>query len=326
MTVTTNCIIDGMDNDVYHSDPTPLKSDAFKEYTSLSSGVALAIIEKTEKEARREIRRFNPDKKQKANSDAVNLGSILHDKVLLGDKGNPPFEVVPFGDFKTKAAQNARDDLIDRGVIPLAQNKKTEALLSNIDIMEQRLHEQLARHKDFPGVMQKGVGEQSGFYFDETLGIWNRARFDWLDDVYPGIVWDYKTTALPVDKWINQQLWSEKYIQCPHYMDVFSGVTGEKCKFAFVVQQTVDPFFVQIVVIDESFMGEVRKRYDIAKNRFVNCLRTGIWRGVSPYTIHACPPPWVLNRWEMDELNEDTVSKIEKCEKEEDPARYIYAG
>lgn len=330
MQITENCIINGMPEDAYHADPTPTEREGFAEYTSLSSSVALAIVEETELEARMKINRFNPKEKEEANSDAVNLGSIVHDKVLLGDAGKPPFEVVPFDSFRTKDAQAVRDDLIARGIIPLAQNKKTEELLSGISVMEQRLREQLAAHIDYPNLMEKGAGEQSGFYLDEKLGIWKRARFDWLDDLYPDIVWDYKTTSLTADKWINQELWKEKYIQCPHYTDVLSGIRQKKCKFGFVLQRTVEPFLVEIVVIDESYMEEVRKRYDLAQRRFANCLKTGIWRGASPYTIHACPPPWILNRWEMDELNEESEARRKADEQQnteqDDPGKYLQAG
>lgn len=329
MQITQNCIINGMPEDVYHNDPTPMQADGFKKYTSLSSSVALAIVEETEIEAYMKINRFNPREKEKANSDAINLGSIVHDKILLGAAGKPPFEVVPFDSFKTKDSQMVRDDLIARGIIPLAQNEKTEAILKSINVMEQRLHERLADHVEYPNVMQKGAGEQSGFYFDEKLGIWKRARFDWIDELYPDIVWDYKTTSLSSDKWINQELWKQKYIQCPHYTDVLSGIRGKHCKFGFVLQRTVEPFLVEIVVIDESYMDEVRKRYHLAQLKFTNCLKTDVWRGASPYTIHACPPPWVLSRWEMDELNEEQRSKISSQQQnpeQEDSGELLQAG
>lgn len=330
MKIEQNCIINGMPEDVYHNDPTPLQAEGFKEYTSLSSSVALAVIEQTEIEARMKINRFNPREKEEANSDAVNLGSIVHDKVLLGNAGKAPFEVVPFDSFKSKDAQAVRDDLIARGIIPLAQNEKTESLLKSIDVMENRLHEQLAEHLDYPNLMADGAGEQSGFYFDEKLGIWKRARFDWLDNHYSDIVWDYKTTSLTAGKWINQELWKEKYIQCPHYTDVLSGVRQTPCKFGFILQRTVEPFLVEIVVIDESYIQEVRGRYDLAQRKFTNCLKTGVWNGASRYTIHACPPPWILNRWEMDELNAENEARRIADEKsagdQTDPAKYLQAG
>lgn len=330
MQITQNCIINGMPEDVYHNDPTPMQAEGFKRYTSLSSSVGKVIVEESEVEAFLNINRFNPKQKQEENSDAVNLGSIVHDKVLLGGANKAVFEVIPFKDFRTDAAKLRRDDLIARGIIPLAQNEKTEELLKSIKTMEQRLHEQLAAHIDFPNVLENGAGEQSGFYLDQKLGIWKRARFDWLDDKYPDIVWDYKTTGLTADKWINQELWKEKYIQCPHYADVLSGIRGTPCKFGFILQRTVEPYLAYVVVIDNSYMEEVRNRYDLAQRRFVNCLKTDVWRGATPYTIHACPPPWVLNRWELDQLNDENEARRLEDEKKQaedcDPAKYLQAG
>jgi hypothetical protein len=330
MKITTNCIIKGMPEKVYHSDPTPEKADGFKRYTSLSSTVAKTMAEQTELQAFAEISRFNLDKKPKASSDAVDLGSIMHDKVLLVGQRERLYEIVPFDDFKKHDARRIRDDLISRDIIPLADNEKTEELLKSLSVMDQRLREQLAQNKDFPNVMEKGMGEQSGFYFDEKLGIWKRARFDWLDDTYPDIVWDYKTTSKSVQDWIKQDLWKDRYIQCPHYMDVLSGISGKPCKFAFVVQQTVEPYLAHIVVIDEGYMDLVRNRYDYAQKLFVNCLKTDIWHGAPPYTIHSCPPPWVTNRWEEDELSQEAIQRRTKEEQRQstphDKTTYLNAG
>lgn len=311
MEITQNCIINGMPENVYHNDPTPKAKEGFAEYTSLSSTVATAIVEETEIEARAKINRFNPKTEEDEKSDSVNLGSIVHDKVLLGGSGRNVYEIVPFDSFRTNDAKARRDDLISRGIIPLAQNEKTEALVLSINTMEQRLHEQMAEHLDYPNVMASGAGEQSGFYYDEKLGIWKRARFDWLDEVYQDIVWDYKTTALSFDQWINQELWKTKYIQAPHYTDVLGGIKGEQVKFGFIVQRTVEPYLAEIVVIDQSFIEDVRSRYDVAQKRFVNCLKTGEWRGASRHTKHAFPPAWILNRWESDKLNDELVAQME---------------
>lgn len=329
MEITQNCIINAMPENDYHNDPTPLEAEGFAEYTSLSSSVALAVVEETEIEARGKVNRFNPKTEEKASTDAMNLGSMVHDRVLLGETGKRLYEIVPFKDFRTDAAKARRDDLIARGIIPLAQNKKTDDLIESLSAMERRLHEQLAEHIDYPGLMKDGKGEQSGFYFDENLGIWKRARFDWLDEKYQDIVWDYKTTALSLKKWINQELWKEKYIQAPHYASVLSGITGRPCKFGFVVQRTVEPYLLEIVVIDDSFMEDVSNRYKLAEKKFAKCLRSGAWEGASKYTIHSCPPPWILGDWEADTLNEklkDQRDEDEQKEPEAPPADVRMAG
>lgn len=292
-----------MPEDVYHNDPTPLSAEGFKEYTSLSSTVALSMIEETEIEARMKIQRFNQSS-VKPYSDAMNVGTIVHNKIL---QGKVAFEVVPFKDFRTSDAKAAKAEVIERGLIPLAQNEKTEEFISSVNKMEQRLHEQLAEHMEFPNLMEKGLGEQSGFYFDEALGIWKRARFDWLDNKYTDFIWDYKTTALDSEIWINRELWKTKYIQCPHYMDVLNGIRGGNHSFGFVLQRTSEPFLVEIVIIDAGYMDYVRKRYDVAQRRFANCLKTGKWRGNPPYAKHAYPPPWVITRWEEEEVTHESV-------------------
>jgi hypothetical protein len=77
MQITKNCIINGMPEDVYHNDPTPLSAEGFAEYTSLSSSVGKTIVEKTEIEARMEINRFNPDRKRKKSDTWIVTGKHL---------------------------------------------------------------------------------------------------------------------------------------------------------------------------------------------------------------------------------------------------------
>lgn len=320
MQITKDCIINGMPEDVYHNDPTPLTAEGFKEYTSLSSSVALAMVEQTEIEARGKINRFTnqaaeesgEEEDEKEETFSVKLGTMAHDQVLKAGTGKTIYQILPYDAFRKDEAKAARDDLLSRGIIPLANNKKTTKLISSLKMMEERLHEQLAAHEDFPGLMQKGKGEQSGFCFDKKLGIWKRARFDWLDDTYPDVVWDYKTTALPINKWINNELWKDKYIQAPHYQSVHSQITGLKSRFGFIVQMTKKPFLVYVIVIDESCADEVNARYETAQKKFVQCLKTGVWRGAPGCAIHAYPPTWILSNWENDNMIADAVAERDK--------------
>lgn len=304
MKITENCIINGMPEDLYHSDPTPVL-EGFAQSASFSSSMANILIECTEEEAFLSSRRLNPDWKESEDSDATSLGTIAHDYILRG--GQRTYEVAPFADWRTNDAKIVRKDIESRGLIAL--NKSTEEkLVGGVKKMHEALHNQLSAHKEYPGLMMKGKGEQSGFAFDGT--IWNRARFDWLDENYPDVVVDYKTTGIDFDSWERSQLWGEgKWIQNPHYRKVYDLITERKSKFIFVVQQTKEPFHVRIIELDASYTDEMQERYDLSRRRFVNCLKTGIWRGQQPYVKYSCPPPWTLNKWECDMLDEKEAQR-----------------
>lgn len=302
MQITQNCIINGMPEALYHKDPTPVL-EGFAQSASLSSSMACSIMEETEEEAFLGNRRLNPDWKDRQSAE-MDLGTIAHEIVLLGS--NKVYEVAPVDAWRTNEAKAIKANIEGRGLIALNETTAPR-LLGDVKTMQERLHDYLGRHRDYPGLMMKGKGEQSGFAFDGK--IWNRARFDWLDDNYPDLVVDYKTTGISFDNWEKNQLWGGgKYMQNPHYRKVFDLCTGQKSRFIFVVQRTVAPFHVKIYEMDRSFQEEVEARYTEARKRFVNCLTTGQWRGLPPYTSHSYPPPWVTQKWELDLIDREVIA------------------
>jgi len=314
MKIAQNCIINGMPEDVYHSDPTPAL-EGFKESTSLSSSTLKDLLEATELEARGGIRRLNPDKKREAGTEASDTGDMAHDFILSG--GEDKFEVAPYDDWRKNDAKAMRDDIRSRGKIAL--NLSTQSVLDDIRKMKTRLHEQIADHKDWHGIMQKGKAEQSAFAFDGT--IWNRARFDWLEGSpqYENVIVDYKTTGVDFQNWENNMLWKEKFYQEKHYkrvLDMIRDPASAPARFIFVVQQVAEPFLVEIYELDSTYCDEINDRYMMGRSRFINCTKTGIWRGRPPYTKHSCPPPWILAKWELDKVVAEEITRREKAEAE----------
>ena len=325
MLIETNCIINGMPEEVYHADPTPVVK-GFVDNSSASSTTLNALIEETEIEGRMTIKRLNPNKKNKKNK-AMDLGTLAHDYVLSG--GTELYEIAPYNAWQSKDAKAAKADIESRGKIAL--NINTQSIVKDLQNMKSRLLEQIKDHKDWAGIFDKGKPEQSAFAFDGE--IWNRIRIDWLLENYVNphglaiehVIVDYKTTALPFDRWEKNELWNGKYVQNVHYKRTLDLITGTKCRFIYVVQQTVEPFLVQIFEIDESYTGTIESRYDMARKKFINCLKTGVWKGIMPYTAYSTPPPWVENKWEMDSLNDDMLRRLEKdaLKKAEEPPKDV---
>src|ERR1035437_4162044 len=130
MLITKNCIINGMPEEVYHGDPTPIL-DGFKDCTSLSSSTLCDLVEMTEIEARMGINRLNPPR-QKDSTAASDLVTIAHDFVLLG--GETKFEVAPVDAWRTNDAKQMKADILSRGKIPL--NLSTQSILEDVRNMK----------------------------------------------------------------------------------------------------------------------------------------------------------------------------------------------
>lgn len=321
MQITQNTLINGMPEDVYHSDPTPIL-DGFTQSASLSSSMASCLLSDSEEEAMMTSKRLNPKYVEKT-SDAMDLGTMAHELVLLGSLKNIVV-CSEFDSWRTSAAKDRKAEIEAQGKIAL--NSNTRSILDDVQEMKVQLHNRLNGHRDYPSLMMKGRGEVSAFAYDGE--IWNRARFDWLDDNYPDIIVDYKTTALTFKRWIAD-FWREgKYIQSPHYRKVFDIITGRKSKFIFVVQRTVAPFDVMVFCPDDSYGDEYHGRYELARKKFVNGLKTGLWRGHPPYTVHGCPPPYILTDWEIQSLEYKDLEKkeAERSASKQEPQILTMAG
>lgn len=301
MTITENCFVPDMSDDDYHNDPC--------EGISLSSGMAKSLLYKTEIQTWLNSKRLNRDCKSKATK-AMDLGNLAHAKIL--GKGSA-YEVAPFKDFRTKEAREAKEQILAAGKIALSETE-ADKILPSVAAMHDRLHSQLAEHSEYGDLFADGESEVSAFANDGD--IWNRARFDRLRN--DGLIVDYKTTGLSIEQWEKNQLWSDGgFLQEVHYRRVYELVKGEKPKdFVYVVQESFAPYLVRVVVLDESIREEIERRYNYARQRFIDCLASDKWRGHPPITAHSFPAPWVVKAWEVTEA-EESMKQPEQSEQSE---------
>ncbi len=302
-----------MEDDDYHADPCI--------EPSLSSTFANDILESTEIEAMLNQRRLNPEYEDKK-SDAMDLGTMAHELILQG-KLDAFVVCDEFDAWRSDAAKAKKKEIEDAGKIAL--NSNTKSILDDVKAMKNRLYEQLKDHQEYSSILQVGRPEQCGFA--KVGNIWQRAKFDWIDETIPDLIVDYKTTGLSFDQWEKNQLWDGKYLQNPHYRRTYDAITGKKSKFIFVVQRTKAPFLVKIFALDDSYSENIEMRYEMARRRFEHCLKSGQWRGEPPYTAHSYPPPWVMQKWDFDVLSEE-AEKSAAAQKQEtiDPADALMAG
>ncbi len=321
MQITQNSLINGMPEAVYHSDPTPIL-EGFTQSASFSSSMATCLLSGSEEEAMLSSKRLNPKYVEKT-SDAMDLGTIAHELILQGSLQN----IVVCSEFdawRSNEAKARKAEIEAQGKIAL--NSNTRSIIDEVQEMKVQLHNRLNGHRDYPGLMMKGRGEVSAFAYDGE--IWNRARFDWLDENYPDIIVDYKTTAHKFEKWIAEFWRDDKHLQSPHYRKVFDIITGRKAKFIFVVQRTVAPYDVMVFCPDDTYGDEYHGQYEMARRRFVNCLKTGVWRGQPPYTVHSCPPPYILSKWEIRALDAKDLEEKEadRSAPKQEPTNLTMAG
>lgn len=265
-----------LDAEAYHADPVPGRS--------LSSTGARKLI-KTCPAIFRE-QQLNGQ----APKAAFDLGKAAH-RLVLGD--GPEIVEVKADDWRTKLAQQQRDEARGRGAVPL--------LTRDVEIVR-AMAVALAGHP-IAGRMfddAKGRPEQAAFWQDTESGVWCRALFDWLPSPTNGrlILSDYKTavSADPV-VWAKAAADYGYHQQAQWYLTAAQalGLADDDAEFVFVVQEKTAPYPVTVVQLDSAAMKLATRLNRWAIDLYAECVKKDRWPGYSDDDVVLAPlPEWYM--------------------------------
>lgn len=252
-------VYDGMPEDIYHGDPVP--------GGSLSSSGARKLL--TIPPARFRYEAENPP----APTDAMERGTAAH-KMVLGVGA----EVVRVDakDWRTKKAQEQRDEARERGAIPLLPPEYERVQAMAAALRADPLASALFR----PGA---GKPEQAAFWFDSVFGIWRRVRFDWLPDASARerlLIPDYKTTTDASPAGVRKSIINYGYHQQGDWYGAAArALLHPDPAFLLVFQETTPPYLVRVVQMDDDLLRAGRERNERAMEIYRDCSQSGMWPG-----------------------------------------------
>ena len=275
-------VYDGLDEAAYHADPVPGGSLS-------ASGAKLLLPPSCP--ALYAWRRDHP--KVSAEFD---FGTAAH-KLVLG--AGQPIWRLSYDDWRTKAAQAARDEARAQGYVPVLEPdwQRVEAMAAAI-----REHPVASALLD-PG---RGKPEQSLFWQDDETGIWCRARLDWLPHRDPArrfIIADYKTAAATDPASIRKAVANYGYfMQAAWYAEGVRvlGLDPDPA-FLFIFQEKTPPYLVTVAQLDTEAVSIGRARNTLAREMWRDCTQAGVWPGYSQDIELITLPPWAA-RTEGDYL------------------------
>ncbi|NKU63862.1 recE [Rhodococcus hoagii] len=262
-------VYDEIPDHVYHSDKG-----------SLSSSGARTLLNKTPAKFRHD--QDNP----RESTDYFDLGHAAH-ALVLGY--GAPIAEIEAKDWRTKKAQEARDEARAEGKTPL--------LTADV----QRVHAMAAKLREHPladVLFSEGVPERSMYWRDPETDVWLRSRPDWLPD-RPGrlLVTDYKTASTADPRKFEKSALDYGYHQ-QHawYVDGITALgVDEDPAFLFVVQEKEPPYLVSVCQLDEDAVELGRRRNREAIDLYAQCLETNTWPGFG-YEVHQISlPTWAFN-------------------------------
>lgn len=272
LAITEPCVIDDMDEAVYHSDPVP--------GGSLSSGGARTLLEPGGP-AKFHYVRNHP---RTTSTKSFDLGHAAHTLALgIGSE----IHAVKAKDWKTKAAQQERDDARAAGKVPVleADKHRVEAMVKAIK-----------SHRLAGGLLQTGTPELSAFWQDETTGVWCRARWDWKTHSRSGrlVLVDLKTCENAYEAAVSKSFGNYGYHQQDEWYRRPARVLGldDDPGFVFIFVEKQPPHLVQVVQLNAEDVEVGRRRNDAALRIYAECTRTGDWPGYGDDIAEISLPPY----------------------------------
>lgn len=271
-TITTPGRYSGIPADDYHGQLTPAPS--------LSSSMARTLTKSCPAKMWHGSY-LNPERETE-HKRTFEIGQAAHLMFLEPDDFVKRTEIVEADDYRTKAAQQARDAARAAGLIPLLPQERDMLLSMRVALMANPM-----ARKAF----EAGEAEATFVAREPETGVWLKARPDWIPHHGRWIV-DYKTctSAHPDD--VAKAMWEHRYFQQdPFYRDVIamSGAPRPE-KTWFVFQEKEPPYLVTVHVLDASDVTAGENLNAEAIRTFAECLLTGRWPGYSDTAIVSSLP------------------------------------
>lgn len=269
-----------MPSEVYHADPVPggsLSATWMKRLLPPSCPAKFKWL----------LDNPEPPKKE------YDLGHAAHKEVLTEGEA---IEVIDAPDWRTKAAQEARDAARAQGKVPILTKQAAQVRAMAKELREHPVASTLFR----PG---HGSPEQSLFWRDKETKQFCRARLDWLPHASQGgrlVIPDYKTAAdgepdYALPKAVGRYSYE---LQAAHYLDGVKTLgLAKNPTFVFVFQEKEPPYVVTVVELDMTALqiGRMLRERAIAKYR--ECLDADHWPPYSEEIVLLALPHYIVNEY-----------------------------
>ena len=231
--------------------------------------------------------------RQRPHKDVYDFGTIVH-TICLGH--GDPYVELPFDSYRSRAAQDARDEARAAGLIPCLPGTLTQA--------KECAHAVLSHPSAGPLFLDVlGDDELSMWWDDPDTGVRLKARADRAAAWQSQLV-DLKTTNDASPRGFARDAFKYGYhIQRAVYGEVFArthGLDHDAVRFLFVAVEKTPPYLVCVHELGEDEVRMGREAMQHAIRLYAECSETGVWTGypdtVQPLTF----PTWAHMQHEED--------------------------
>ena len=256
----------------YHADYTG-------DVPSLSCSIAKILLNQTPKHAWLAHPRLNTDYEGGEEASRLDIGTACHAMLL---EGIDSVVVCDYPDWRTKAAQEARDEARLMGKIPLLTHQYEDVVKMYA----------IATHAMGEAGFCNGKPEQTVVWQEGDTRC--RARPDWLSNDHK-LILDYKTTALPnPGAWMRAIPGNGYDVQDAFYRRGVEAVTGIRPGFVFMVQEVKPPYLCYFVELPAAYQEVGHQKVETAISKWAACMASGKWPGYPQGIMQPEPPAWAM--------------------------------
>jgi hypothetical protein len=271
-----------------HSD---IPEDVYHADAALSSGIAKLLLDRSPAHAWVAHPTLNPEWRPEV-EDKFDLGTAAHTLLL---EGNDRIVEYDGKDWRTKEAQQFREDVRALGKIPLLVSQSTR-----VREMVEQARVQIASYGSDANLFYEGKPEVTIVWQDDH-DVTCRARIDWLHDGTMAVD-DYKTTSASANpaKWERTMYGMGADVQVAFYLRGLRKLTGlpkYDSDWLYVVQETYPPYALSVVTLAPSAMTIANDKVQTAIDLWARCIAEDSWPAYPARVASIEVPAWEENRW-----------------------------
>jgi len=225
--------------------------------------------------------------KAKESTPAMALGSLVHCLALTPKKWQEDYAISEFDSYRTKAAQEWRDDMIAKGITPITNEQYEQASIIADSVMGD---------DDLQPYLVAGYDTEVAMY-SESDAINVRGMVDIAPKSGDCLI-DLKTISSITSEanLVNVVLNRGYHWQAAMYLDLWNAITGEnRYRFILAFVESSAPYETAIVDISE-FIELGRDGYTKAISLWKKCVSEDTWTKTISGNTKLKLPHWAIKQ------------------------------
>lgn len=248
-------------------------------------------------------------------SKEADLGTVIHTLILEPHRKDKALVVVDAKDWRTKAAQEAREAAKAEGRIAILPAVLAQAEGAVAAVMA---------HPVAAHLLAKGRAEQSWFAKDKETGLYRKARTDFYNA--QRIIVDIKTVGSAAPDFLQRRVFEGGWFQqAPWHCDVVERVEGSPAAgYCWLIVEQKPPHCVVVRRPPDTVLMHGHRVNQRAFAVFARCAKTGQWPGWSDTIEDLTLPSYALFRLEEDGVVNENKTGFEALAWARETGGHVY--